>query len=122
MANLQDLQAIEPRSIWEGVRARVVGGENVDLAVLELEAGAVVPEHAHANEQLGIVITGSVTFRIANEEGTLGPGGTWRVPPGLPHEVHAGDAGAVVIDVFAPTREDWVGIPTDPPASPLWPR
>ena len=37
----------------------------------------------------------------------LGPGGTWRIPPDTPHEVHVGTDGAVVLDVFSPPRADW---------------
>ena len=35
---------------------------------------------SHENEQLGMVITGSVTFTIGDETRELGPGGTWRIP------------------------------------------
>jgi hypothetical protein len=45
----------------------------MSLAVVELDPGAHVPEHRHANEQLGIVLRGSVRFRVADEERELGP-------------------------------------------------
>ena len=121
MSNLQDLGAVPPRRIWDGVTARMVSGEHVDLAVVELKPEGLVPEHDHANEQLGMVIEGSVTFRIGDEERRLGPGGTWRIPSGTPHEVRAGRNGAVVIDVFAPGRDDWAKLDADPPSTPRWP-
>jgi quercetin dioxygenase-like cupin family protein len=121
MTNLAELKEIAPKPIWNGVAARVVQGERITLAVVELEPNGLVPEHQHPNEQLGIVLEGSVTFRIEEESKRLGPGGTWRIFGDAPHEVRAGARGAVVIDVFTPTRTDWESIEDDPGRSPRWP-
>jgi len=110
MSPFDDLGAIGAIEIWDGVLARTVDGELCSLAVVELGPGAVVAEHRHANEQLGLVLEGSVSFRIGDEERVLGPGGTWRIPSSTPHEVHAGPEGAVVVDVFAPARDDWAAL------------
>jgi hypothetical protein len=44
----------------------------------------------------------------------------------MPHSVVTGPGGAVVIDVFAPARDDWEDRPTagtaDEPALLVWPR
>jgi quercetin dioxygenase-like cupin family protein len=121
MTNLADLEAIAPTPIWDSVAARVVKGERLSLAVVELEPGALVPEHRHPNEQLGLVLQGSLDFRIAEETKRLGPGGTWSIPGDAPHEARAGAEGAVVIDVFAPPRADWEDIELDAPRPPRWP-
>ena len=121
MGGLDDLAAIPPLKVWDGVIARTVEGERVSLAVVELEPDSVVPEHSHENEQLGMVISGSVTFRVGSETRELGPGGTWRIPSNTPHEVHTGPEGAVVIDVFAPVRHDWRELDVLDPQPPLWP-
>jgi len=117
----EDLREIAPRRIWDGVLARVVGGERLTLAIVELEPDRVVPQHDHENEQLGLVLSGTVDFRIGDERRTLGPGETWNIPPHAPHEVHAGPEGAVVIDVFAPTRSDWEALERLDPQQPGWP-
>jgi quercetin dioxygenase-like cupin family protein len=126
MTNLADLADLPALQIWDDVVARRVQGERLTLAIVELAPNATVPEHRHPNEQCGLVIEGEIRFRIADEERVLGPGGTWRIVGDTPHEVAAGAEGAVVIDVFAPAREDWadrrvLGTP-DEPAIPLWPR
>jgi quercetin dioxygenase-like cupin family protein len=106
--DLVDLPTIAPFDVWgDAVRARKVEGERITMAVVELAPGAVVPEHTHEQEQLGICITGRVTFTIDGETRELGPGGTWRITSMRPHTVTAGPEGAVVIDVFSPTRDDW---------------
>lgn len=101
--------------------ARTVDGEQCSLAIVELDPNSVVAEHAQPNEQLGIVVHGSVVFRIGDERRVLDPGGTWRIPPDTPHEVHAGEDGAVVIDVFAPARDDWQELERSDPQPPRWP-
>ena len=46
---------------------------------------------------------------------------TWSIPSNVPHEVHVGADGAVVIDVFAPTRDDWREAPVVDERPPRWP-
>ncbi len=121
MTNLTDLADITPIQVWDGIRARRVEGEQVTLAIVELDPGAVAPEHRHPNEQNGMVISGTMTFRIADEERELGPGGTWRILAGVPHTARAGTDGAVVIDVFSPVRADWNALPTLDREQPRWP-
>jgi quercetin dioxygenase-like cupin family protein len=106
-----ELAAIAPQQIWERIVARSVHGERITMSVVELDPEAVVAEHSHDNEQLGIVLRGTMDFRVGDERLTLGAGGTWRIPPNTPHEATAGPEGAVVIDVFAPTRDDWEQLP-----------
>jgi quercetin dioxygenase-like cupin family protein len=121
MSFFEDLAGLQPLDIWEGVAARTVEGELCALAVVELDPDGVVSEHSHENEQLGLVVSGTVKFRVADETRDLGPGGTWRIPPNAPHEVHAGPEGAVVVDVFAPAREDWRSIERMDARTPRWP-
>ena len=121
MSAFDDLRAIGPQEIWNGVVVRAVQGQRVTLGVVELEANAAVPEHRHANEQLGIVLSGSVTFRVGDETRELGPGETWCIPANVPHEVTSGPEGAAVIDVFAPPRRDWTAFAPQEPRAPRWP-
>jgi quercetin dioxygenase-like cupin family protein len=122
MGNLVDLETVAPLAVWgDVVQARRIQGERITLAVVELAPDALVPEHRHPAEQLGIVIRGTVRFRIDDETRDLGPGGTWRIPSDHPHEVTAGPEGAVVIDVFNPPRDDWDALRVLPVAAPRWP-
>ena len=121
MGHLEDLADLAPLPIWDGVVARAVTGEAVSIAVIELEPGAHVPEHHHPNEQLGLVLSGTLEWWVGDEHRVLGPGGTWRLSADLPHEAKAGDEGAVVIDVFAPVRSDWEQFEPGAPRTPKWP-
>jgi len=121
MDALVDLADLPLRQIWDGVAARSVDGERLTFAVVELDPGSVVPEHRHEQEQLGMVLQGLMSFRVGEEKRDLGPGGTWRIPSNVPHEVTAGPDGAVVIDVFAPVRDDWAVLEPGAPRPARWP-
>ena len=95
--------------IWDGVVARAWGGDLAALTAIELEPGAHVPEHAHPNEQAGVLLRGVVTFRIGSETKELRAGSTWAIPGDAPHEVTAGPEGAFLVELFAPPRADWAG-------------
>jgi len=117
-----ELQRIRPHILREGVIARVVTGERMTLAVVELEPGATVPEHKHENEQLGFVISGTITMRIGSETLELHPGDTYSIPSNVPHEATAGIDGSTVVDAFAPSRADWANLKRSEPSAPRWPR
>ena len=121
MSAFENLERLAPVPVWQAIAARMVNGERLTLAVVELDPGAVVAEHRHENEQLGLLLQGSMSFRIADERRELGPGDTWTIPSNTPHEAVAGPGGAVVIDVFAPPRDDWAALEAQPERPPRWP-
>lgn len=122
MSAFDDLSSIPPQPLADGYLARAVHGEQLTVAVVEVAPGAELPEHRHENEQFGMVIEGSVRFRVGDEARTIGPGGIWRIASNTPHTVTGGEAGAVVVDVFSPPRHDWAAREKVEPRSPLWPR
>jgi quercetin dioxygenase-like cupin family protein len=121
VSSFADVGAIPPQQIWDGVLGRTVHGERVSFSLVELAPDSVVPEHSHENEQVGILIQGSVTFSVGGETRELEPGGTWRILAHVPHSVTTGPAGAVVVEVFSPVRHDWHAIEQLEPRSPRWP-
>jgi len=121
VTSIRDLETVERREIWDGVTARVVEGERMTLAVVEIAPGKRVPEHVHDNEQIGFVIQGTLTFTIGEETKQLGPGGSWRILSNVPHHAEVGPDGAVVAEAYTPVRADWAALPTQEPATPVWP-
>ena len=121
MTAFRALAEIGPLPIWPGILARVVHGREMTFAVVELEPGAAATLHQHANEQIGIVLRGTMTFQIGDDTRTLVAGDTYEIPSNVPHEATAGAEGAVVIDVFSPIRADWNRFTPEPPRPPRWP-
>ena len=120
MSAFSSVRELATRRIWDGIVARSVDGQSLALAVVELDANAVAATHQHPHEQLGMVLAGAMTFTVGDETRELGPGDTWSIPSDTPHKAVAGAAGAVVIDVFAPPREDWQQLATEE-RTPRWP-
>lgn len=121
MSAFADIGSLGPQQIWDGIVGRTVHGERVTLSVLELDPGAVVPEHAHANEQVGVLLEGAVTFTIGGETRNLSPGATWCILAHVPHSVVVGPDGALIVEVFSPIRDDWEAIEQEPPRPGRWP-
>jgi quercetin dioxygenase-like cupin family protein len=120
MSAFDDLSSLPRQQIWDCVVGRSMHGENVTFSVLELVPDGEVPEHSHANEQLGVLLHGSLTFTIGGEARTLAPGATWRILADVPHSVSVGPDGAVLAEAFAPGRSDWGAIEQQPPTPPDW--
>jgi len=121
MSAFDNVSSLDLRRIWDGVHGRVVHGDGITLGVLELDPNAVVPEHQHEHEQLGMCLSGSLLFRVGDETKELRAGETWSIPSNVPHGVHVGPEGAVVIDVFVPTRDDWREEERVDERAPRWP-
>jgi quercetin dioxygenase-like cupin family protein len=116
-----DIGEVAPQQIWDGVLGRVVHGERITFGLIELEPDSLVPEHGHENEQVGMILQGSLTFRVGDEERELAAGATWRILANTPHEVRTGPDGAVLIEVFSPPRHDWEAIERQEPRRSRWP-
>jgi quercetin dioxygenase-like cupin family protein len=113
--------SLPSQEIWPGVVARSVHGDRTTLALVELAPGTAVPEHAHDNEQIGVLLSGTMTFTIAGETRELETGATWRIRSFVPHSVVAGTGGAVAAELFTPVRDDWATIESRPPSRAAWP-
>jgi quercetin dioxygenase-like cupin family protein len=116
-----DVRTLPPQQIWGGILGRTVHGERVTLSLLELDAGSVVPEHSHENEQVGFLLDGTVLFTIGGEQKELGRGSTWRILANVPHSVEVGPDGAIIVEAFSPIRVDWQALEEQEPAPGRWP-
>jgi quercetin dioxygenase-like cupin family protein len=121
VATFDDIAAIAPQQIWEGVVARAVHGDSTTMALIELAPNSHVPEHHHPNEQAGVLVRGLFRLRVADETLVVRPGGTWLIPADVPHEVHTGPDGALALEVWSPAREDWKELDRAEPRPPGWP-
>jgi quercetin dioxygenase-like cupin family protein len=100
-----------PYQIWDHAIARVISGQRVTVAVVDIEPNQILPEHRHPNEQVGLVLEGIITMVIAGERKLCAVGDTYVIAGDVPHWGETGPEGATVIDVFAPGRADWESVP-----------
>ena len=121
MSTFDRVANTEPLAIWPGALARAINGERVTMAVIDLEPDLDIQEHHHENEQVGMVLAGSITMFIGAESRELTVGETYVIPSDLPHSARTGEAGATVLDVFAPVRADWSKAKRLAPSPGRWP-
>src|SRR5512134_1489468 len=50
------------RELCPGVTAKVAWGEKLMFSLVTLAPDAVVPEHAHPHEQMGMLVSGTMTL------------------------------------------------------------
>jgi quercetin dioxygenase-like cupin family protein len=98
---------IATEQITDTVARRFITADSVTVGRFELKKGGVVPTHAHPNEQISMVMSGVLLFRIDGRETTVKAGEIMQIPGNVPHEV-AVIEDAVAIDVFSPVRQDWI--------------
>ena len=99
-------------SAWEtigpGVRRRLLGYDDaLMMVVVQFDEGAVGALHDHPHRQATYVAEGEFEITISGEKQRLQAGDGFFVPPGARHAAAALTAG-ILVDVFAPAREDFV--------------
>lgn len=104
--SLTTVATLPVREIFPGIRARVVHSARTSESWVEIDAGASFPEHQHPHEQIVNVLEGELDVIAGGVAHRLVPGMVLVIPPGVPHSGRAITA-CRVLDVFAPTREDY---------------
>jgi quercetin dioxygenase-like cupin family protein len=103
------------------VVGRFVEGHSLSLGVLELPPNVAIEDHTHPEEQLGILIRGTLRLRVGDETRVASAGTTWTIPAGTPHATVVGPEGAIILECFTPARTEWGGVERLEPTAPAWP-
>lgn len=88
------------------------------IVLYRIAPGAVFPRHTHPHAQYGTVLEGGGTFVVGDRSWKMRVGDAYYVPPDVPHELHTDGTGtSVILDVFAPERQDFLHetLPPDEP-------
>lgn len=94
------------KEIFPGFRARIVHTMRTSLSWVEIDAGARFPRHTHPHEQVVNVLDGELELIVDDTPHRLTSGMCYVIPPDVPHEGRA-ITPCRVLDVFAPTREEY---------------
>ncbi len=102
-------QDAEPRDLGGGTGRRVLAWSDRLMAVeVSFEAGAVGADHTHPHTQCSYVLSGRFSYSVEGESVELTPGDSIVVPSGLTHGTVCLEKG-VLLDIFAPCRQDFLG-------------
>ena len=106
--NIDDMDSGIFRELTKGITTRIFPGEQAMLSVVKVEPNAEGKAHSHIEEQWGFLIKGSLTRLQGEESFEAVQGDFWRTPGGIMHSVIGGPKGAVILDVFAPPRVEYL--------------
>jgi quercetin dioxygenase-like cupin family protein len=81
-------------------------GEKTLMGEFHIQAGSAIPDHSHAHEQIGYLISGRLDLTIDGVRHAFSPGDTWCIPGEIPHSAIA-VSDVVALEIFAPVREDY---------------
>ena len=107
-----DANRLKRRTILPGIKMGSVHLKHLMLTHFTFEAGSAVPDHAHLNEQITLIISGELEFTLNGETRIVRAGEGATVPSNTTHRVRA-ITDVVAVDCWHPVREDYI-IPDDP--------
>lgn len=98
--------------LWGGLSSTVIEGEGMTLVRWVFEPGQEInATHAHEQyEQFTIMLEGSIYMTVGDEAVTLAAGDVCRIEAGAVHGNLRvlGEAKTVLIDIFQPSRPEYV--------------
>jgi len=93
-------------NVARGLVLQPLLGSNLMVSFARYEPGAEAPLHAHAEEQVFVVVDGEFDVTLGEQTRRLKVGEAAVIPSWVPHRVTASNDGpATQIDVFCPPRE-----------------
>ena len=94
-------------NISDKITRRYIMGASSMVVMWDFKKGAVVPMHAHANEQITWITKGSVRVTSQGKTFIVKAGDIILIPAYVPHKFEALED-TVDIDYFTGIREDWL--------------
>lgn len=106
MAIFTHIDALPEQEIIPGFHGRLVHTDNVTLAHWDIDAGSILPQHQHVNEQVTRIISGTFELTCGGETRQVGAGAVAVIRANEPHSGRA-ITDCVIVEVFFPTREEY---------------
>ena len=104
-----NISALPSTQMLPGIERRAVWLDQVMITFFKFQPQAIVPEHAHDNEQITVVTRGTLQFTLGNEVRVLHAGDGVCIPPNTPHSAVVLDEPTEAYDAWSPPRDDYKG-------------
>jgi quercetin dioxygenase-like cupin family protein len=89
---------------FRGIARRVLSTEKATVQEYRFEPGATFPLHEHAQEQITLILEGSVAFTAGADTEHLAEGSWSVVAGGVAHGITAGPSGTRFLAILVPPR------------------
>jgi quercetin dioxygenase-like cupin family protein len=108
MEKVVRVSEVTPVEMVPGVYRRTMSySGRLMITHFTLLEGAVVPPHHHPHDQISFVIEGEVEFTVDGQVQVLRTGESLLLPGNVEHGARAVRR-TIVLDTFAPPREDYI--------------
>jgi quercetin dioxygenase-like cupin family protein len=107
MKGFHALKHLPEEKVTDKISRRVLVGDQEMIVWWSMKAGAHAASHRHPHEQIFVMPSGRMEFRLGTEKRMCGPGDLGVIPGDVEHEAWFHED-TEVIDVFAPPREDFL--------------
>ena len=104
----RDWTSVAIERIAEGIERQMIWGELAMVCRLRFAPHVVTAAHAHPHEQITLVERGKVEFSIDGRRHVAAAGDILVFPPHCVHGATILDEEVVMVDIFAPVREDFL--------------
>ena len=101
------LQEVQLTELSPGANSRLISGRGAQVSFLRMNPEATFPDHIHPEEQLMVVLRGSIDEVILDGVAPMTKGDLLLLPGDMVHGGKVGELGCDVIDVFWPPRPDY---------------
>jgi quercetin dioxygenase-like cupin family protein len=101
---VRDAKATE---MFPGCHGRFLHGNNITIAIWEIESGCDIPSHSHHHEQFINCLEGQFEVEVGSMTYVLSGGDSVYIPPNVVHSARSLTR-VKCIDVFNPKRDDYV--------------
>ncbi len=96
------------KELAPGIRLRAVHLDKLTVTFVELDPGAVLPEHSHPHDQVSYIARGVLRLTVDGKSHDVGEGQVLTIPGGAPHSGEVIEGPVFAIDSFGPKRDDYV--------------
>ena len=101
--------------IAPGIRRRTIThGTSMYQQIAQLDAGSLMPEHKHPQEQIVYILEGRMKLIVSGVPHELKGGESFYLASNVPHGVET-ILDTMVLDTFSPPRDDYLAL--DQPAA-----
>jgi len=103
-----DMSRQPSREIFPGVTITTAWGDEIMMSFVQFAyADALVPEHQHPHEQMGMGLEGEFELVIEGESRVIRQGDCYWIPGGALHSARSVHGPARALDLFHPVREEY---------------
>ena len=96
------------KEVLPGIKLKtLVYGEKTLFTEFRMDAGAVLPKHAHIHEQTGYLTKGKIRLTIGKQVFEVEKGDSWCIPGNMDHSAEMLE-NSVAIEVFSPVRDEYL--------------